>query len=111
MTILDRRRTQILGQMGIAIWKSRLYPDEGATGEGRPAGNRIELVEEPENIEIVDSGQFANLEEVASAVRANDAHFIEKGRMLYPGGVILPLTGCSSGKLRGGMRTCRGCPL
>ena len=69
MTILDRRRTQILGQMGIAIWKSRLYPDEGATGEGRPAGNRIELVEEPENIEIVDSGQFANLEEVASAVR------------------------------------------
>lgn len=69
MTVLDQRRARILGQMGITIWRSRLYSDDVSTGKIRPEDNRTEIFEEPKTAGIVDSGQFANLEEVASAVR------------------------------------------
>ncbi len=69
MTVLDQRRARILGQMGITVWKSRLYPDDVSIEEGRPEDDATEFVEGAETTEIIDSGQFSNLEEVAFAVR------------------------------------------
>ncbi|MCY4050875.1 MAG: uracil-DNA glycosylase [Gammaproteobacteria bacterium] len=66
---LDRRRSQILGQMGIAIWKSRLPSDNDLTQGDLNIEDEIEQIEEPISNEVVPR-QFANLEEIASAVRS-----------------------------------------
>ncbi|MYB34165.1 MAG: uracil-DNA glycosylase [Gammaproteobacteria bacterium] len=69
MTALDQRRARILGQMGITVWKSRLDSDDAPTGESRPEDSKTGIFDEPETVKTVDSGQFENLEEVASVVR------------------------------------------
>jgi len=69
MTILDQRRSQMLGQMGITIWKSRLFSDHDSNGEELSSEDGVEVDEEPNVTNVLEPERFTSLEEVASAVR------------------------------------------
>ncbi len=72
MTMLDKRRSRILGQMGITIWKSRLSAGHGLTDEaGLHIEDEIQHDEQADNNYIeIEPRQFVDLEEIASAVRS-----------------------------------------
>lgn len=69
MSVLDQRRARILRLMGVSIWELRDSEDDKSTTNSLVDSGIEKISDELEAKEILDTEQFASLEDIAAAVR------------------------------------------